>query len=280
MITFTFAGKRKKTAIAAAVILLVFAVVAASVFVSSFFVQQEPRYLMMMREELTRDETITFDAISRTQNVIKGGFPNYSVYQPLENCCGAVGGTGIIGFYDTMFPELIPMFDPVAESGNYKSAKEQAVQDVLSKLYTYMRTNVDGPGVSEDDFKTGLVRYVSEQGYALSFEDLKNGKEVSTNAMLAALDRGIPVVLFCKSGYISRLVEYEDRHVLDKMEIRNNHIMIAYGYDKINYFDKNKTRKETFIRVVSGFSQDGRAAIRLNSDIGIINASAAVVKEV
>ena len=183
-----------------------------------------------------------------------GGAPLYNDTENLPNACGPLAGTAIVAFYDKYYPNLIPGWDSYyPATGKYRPQVSTYTSPVLSELYTLMQTNVKGDGVSESEFKTGLQTYINNHGYSASYTSVKSGSSLNYSACKAAIDSNKVIALFIKPGIIYTLGEYSGYDTLTESTITGNHIMYAYGYIQIKYYDSTGLfRTETFLQVSVG----------------------------
>lgn len=183
-----------------------------------------------------------------------GGAPQFNSTENYANVCGPLAGTGIVAFYDKYYPNLIPGWESYyPATGKYRGQGSAYVSAVLSELYTLMQTNVNGDGVSESEFKTGLQTYITNHGYSASYTNVKSGSSLNYSACKAAIDSNKVIALFIKPGVVYDLGEYSDHDTLVESTITGNHIMFAYGYLQIKYYNNTGLfRTETFLKVSTG----------------------------
>lgn len=183
-----------------------------------------------------------------------GGAPLYSNNDNLANACGPLAGTGIVAFYDKYYPNLIPGWDSYyPATGKYRSQGSTYVTTLLHELYTLMRTNVNGEGVSENEFKTGLQTYINNHGYSASYTSAMSGGSLDFSACKAAIDNNKVIALFIKPGPVYDFVESSGYDTFVESSITGNHIMFAYGYLQINYYNSTGLfRTETLLKVSTG----------------------------
>ena len=183
-----------------------------------------------------------------------GGAPLYDSAEGYTNACGPLAGTAIVAFYDKYCPELIPGWESYyPASGKYRSQGSSYISAVLSELYTLMQTNVHGSGVSESEFKTGLQTYINNHGYSVSYTSAKSGSTLNYASCKAAIDSNKVIVLFTKPGAVYTLGEYSDHDTWTENTISGNHIMYAFGYIQIKYYNSTGLfRTETYLEVSTG----------------------------
>ena len=183
-----------------------------------------------------------------------GGAPIYDATDNLPNACGPLAGTGIVAFYDKYYPNLIPGWDSYyPATGKYRIQGSTYYYSVLHEMYSLMKTNVNGDGVSESEFKTGLQTYITNHGYSASYTNVKSGSTLNYSACKNAIDNNKVIALFIKPGLVYDIAEYSDHDSLIENTIAGNHIMFAYGYLQIKYYNSTGLfRTETFLKVAVG----------------------------
>ena len=214
-------------------------------------------------------EIITFARKEETYIETPNTVPYY--FSPtLDNACGPVGGTIIVGYYDKYFENLIPDYtNYYPATGKYRPQNGDYICPVIEELYDLMQTNVVAPGVSEEECLDGLQAYVEGQGYSISYSTAKtlNGSFNHT-AYQNAINNQQPVLLFCESVELYELFpnETQDRNIIS--QVSNNHIMVGFGYKTIKYYDENDNnfRTDTYLRVASGWDVNNRGYVKINSD--------------
>ena len=196
-----------------------------------------------------------------------GGAPLYNYTAGYSNACGPIAGTAIVAFYDKYYPNLIPDWDSYyPATGKYRPQVTTYTNPVLSELYSLMQTNVKGDGVSESEFKTGLQTYINNHGYSASYTSVISGNSLNYSACKAAIDSNKVIVLFITPGVVYDFAEYSDHDTFTENSIAGNHIMYAYGYIQINYYNNTGLfRTETFLEVSVGRAATTVAYFRVNS---------------
>ena len=196
-----------------------------------------------------------------------GGAPLYNDAENLSNACGPLAGTAIVAFYDKYYPKLIPGWDSYyPATGKYRPQVLTYTSPVLSDLYTLMKTNVNGDGVSESEFKTGLQTYISNHGYSTSYTNVKSGNSLNYDACKTAIDNNKVIALFIKPGVVYKIAEYSDHDTFTESTITGNHIMYAFGYFQINYYySTGWFRTETFLEVSTGRVSPSIAYFKVDS---------------
>ena len=196
-----------------------------------------------------------------------GGAPLYFYTNNLSNVCGPLAGTAIVAFYDKYYPELIPDWDSYyPATGKYRAQVVSYTYPVLNELYTLMQTNVKGDGVSESEFKTGLQAYIANQGYSASYTSAMSGGSLNYSACKAAIDSNKVIALFIRPSAVYEISERSGYDNYIESTISGNHIMYAFGYLQIKYYDSTGLfRTETLLKVSTGRTSPKQAYFRVNS---------------
>ena len=211
-------------------------------------------------------ETIYFTSREVSENITAGGAPTYTATANLTNSCGAVAGSEIVAFYDKYYPELIPGWDSYYTNGKYRIQEGTYVPAVMKELYDLMQTNVNGSGTSEPEFKSGLKTYFSNRNYSLSYQNIKSSSSMNFDACKAAVDANKVMVLFITPGDVYNISEESDHDSLDAYTISGNHIMIAFGYLEIKYYNASGLfRTDRYVEVATGQAGVSTAFYKINS---------------
>ncbi|MDE7329251.1 MAG: hypothetical protein K2N57_05860 [Clostridia bacterium] len=229
-------------------------------------------------------ETIYYSWKDTTTYQINSTFPNYyNTNMSLTNTCANVAGANIVGFYDRYYDNLIPDYTTGIQRGNNytyypMSLNKDKKQAVINTLYASMKTNTKNDGTTQEDFENGLKAYVQSQGRNISYISVISGGNFNFANFDAELRNGRPVAFFL-SGY--NFVSFQDsgsQVSMTKNFYSGNHIIVAYGYQKVNYYNANNTliQSNTYIYVSSGIhNEDGHYL--LNSGGNMIAAEAIVI---
>lgn len=185
-----------------------------------------------------------------------GGAPTFNTTTGISNACGAIAGAEIVAFYDKYYPNLIPGWDSYyPATGKYRGQNGTYIDPMMVELYNLMQTNVAGEGVSESEFKTGLQTYFTNHGYTASFASVKSGSALNYSACKAAVDSNKIIVLFTTPGNIYAISEGSNYDAIASYNISGNHIMIAFGYLQIKYYNSTGLfRTDTYLEIATGRS--------------------------
>lgn len=206
-------------------------------------------------------EQIEFSTKTDDIIYINESFPEYyNTNSSLNNACANVAGSIIIGYYDRYY-DLIPnCLVGAVRGGNYfyfpMIVNTSAVQNVINILYEKMDTNVINIGTTQEQYKAGLINYVDSRNRVVDFESVLTGNSLDMEKLDEAITNQRPVSLFLSGYNLCDISESATEYSIDKYVSSGNHIMIAYGYRIIRYFDDagNNFRTDIFLLVSSGHS--------------------------
>jgi len=227
----------------------------------------------------SEQEVINYSTKTVTNEAVNPSYPDcYNLNNALQNYCANVGGVNIINrFYDELIPDYISGF---MRKNNYiyydmpvNSEKKQAVIDTL---YQYMRTEATS-GTTQEWYKKGLQRYVNEKGRQISFTSILSNNQFDLNKFSAQIKLGRPVTLYVTNFNITSVVNYDNETTLYKSIFDGSHIMIAYGYQKVDYYNENGglITSKIYLKVSTGISMASGVYVVNNN--GSLNDAEAVL---
>lgn len=176
------------------------------------------------------------------------GAPNYYPDATLPNGCGAAAGATILGFYDK-YMDTIKNWSSVLPNGMYKKQDAVYVAQVMKALFDEMNTNATQPGVTENDFLTGLQNYTQSLGFSVNYDYIGNVSTLNYTSMKSAFSNNRAVVLFIKPDNLYSITNNSNTDTISTNYISANHILIAYGYYEIQYTLSSGTRTDTYLYV-------------------------------
>lgn len=196
-----------------------------------------------------------------------GGAPQYSQLNEHSNACGAVAGAEIVAFYDKYYSNLIPNWvSYYAASGKYRMQDATYVPALMRDLYTRMRTNVDDVGVSEEEFKSGLQSYINAQGYGVSYQNVASSGSVDYDACKAAVQNNKVIALLVRAGNVYTIQDSGSYALITPTNIAGLHIMVAYGYKTITYYNASGAfRTDRYLVVATGYNSPKFAYYKIDS---------------
>lgn len=181
-------------------------------------------------------ETIYFSSKAIDYYFPKYFYPEYRALNGMTNACGAVAGAEIVAYYDKSYGNLIPDWQSYDSDGKYCSQDDVYVPELMWDLYNRMNTNVNGPGVSEQEFLDGLKSYVHDHGYTISYRSLVNGSDFDFNTYKNAVKTYRTAVLFSNPGDVYFVGETDTYDVVTGINIPSAHIMTGCGYYVYRYY--------------------------------------------
>ena len=197
----------------------------------------------------------------------------------MENVCGPVAGTNIVGYYDRWCTNLIPDYEPgmVTSSGAYRYFPDLALEatcNVIETLYDLMKVAEIG-GTTSKNFKSGLNTYVSNQGYSLSYYSFySSATMVDLDKLTTAVEQGkVGLVMCSEYNYIGSItnVTSEGRVLVSKKNSTTGHMMMVFGYQTLAFYqDGEYLESRTFLYVCSGYGSCDIGYMELN-DFSVID---------
>lgn len=227
-------------------------------------------------------ETFTYSRKEVSQYQINNTFPDYyNTNVSLTNTCANVAGANVIGYYDRYYDELIPnCASGILRGTNYVyyemllfKEKKQAVIDLL---YTAMKTNTIDDGTTENDCLEGLAEYVEGKGRDITYSSVMTGEELNFDEFDAELKEGKPIMFFLSGYNFVSVNDLGSSVTITINEYTGNHIIVAYGYQKIDYYDANNRLVESKIYIFISSGIDNTSGFYLLNYGGNINSAKAV----
>ncbi len=247
-------------------VLLLASVVAFGAWAPASAQEDEVRYVDAQVISTISSETIYFTSRDVNLNTTDGKAPFFASAGVGENSCGAVAGAEIVAFYDKYYPNLIPNWESYMPSnGKYKFQDDEHILPLMQELYDLMQINVQGHGVSEAEFKTGLTKYFNNHGYSLGYQNVKSGSGLNFNSCVSAIDNNKIIVLFTTVGDLYFYNVGSSQDTISTYSVTGNHIMIAYGYVEVKYYnDTGLFRTERMLLVATGWGGLSTAYYKIN----------------
>lgn len=198
----------------------------------------------------------------------------------MQNTCANVAGANIIGYYDRYFENLIPNIKPGVGTNKYtyyamtrNMAEKQAV---INDLYNRMQTNTVGPGNTQTQYKNGITSYVLSKGLTTTFNSVMSNGSFDLNKAKIQLQNGNPISLYMSSYGFTKVTDDGSLVTLDKSLYNDNHIVIAFGYEKVSYYNVNGVliRSEIYLRIATGLQ--GVTGVYVVNNYGNLNDAESV----
>lgn len=205
-------------------------------------------------------ETINYNRKEIISYKINESFPDYyNTNTSINNTCANVAGANIIGFYDRYYDDLIPNYTTGIQRANGYTYYPMTLnadkkQSVINILYNTMETNTKSDGTSKDDCIKGLRNYVQVQGRSINYTSVMANGLFNLDKFDNELRNGNPVMFFLSGYNFVSITDTGSQAIIDKSIYMGNHIVVAYGYQKINYYNTNNNlvKSNTYIEVSTG----------------------------
>lgn len=224
----------------------------------------EDRYADAPTYSLYATETISFT--SKQTDTKRNPAPKYTAITGMTNACGPVAGTEVIAYYDKYYENMIPDWQSYyPANGRYRLQDKVYVPSVMNELYTNMRTNVDGEGVTADEFLNGLTQYINGKGYSVSYQNVVSGSNIDYAACKTAINNEKVIVLLSRATDIYAISENTTHDTISSMTIGALHIMVASGYHEVSYYNGSTlTRTDKYLYGSSGSLNAGIVYYKVN----------------
>ena len=173
------------------------------------------------------------------------------------NTCAVSAGGNVLTYYDRLYPDLIPNYQPYYLWGVFTyGGQTTGINTMMDKLYTLMGTNDDGTTVA--GFKSGLTSYAKSSGQSISFEQVTGSHHnTDIDRIKSALKQEKVAAIFMSNYTVTdkNAIKLNDNY----SEIVYNvftgyHVMVVYGYRDIYYYNSSGSLigRDTFFYVCTG----------------------------
>ncbi|MCL2847835.1 MAG: hypothetical protein FWE13_03690, partial [Firmicutes bacterium] len=182
--------------------------------------------------------------------------------------CGVTGGAVVFGFYNRRINNLIPnQTAGMYMSGRWMwSGRQEGARELQSRLFMLMG---GGHGVTIHQYIWGMMMQAGLKGRSITLQSVRTGhNQLNEAAMTAAFRRGELVSLFM-AGYsivpFAGIQTHTDHDLIFHNISSGNHIMIAYGYRRIRYYNEANQliRNDIYLYVKTGFQLPAHALVPL-----------------
>lgn len=182
--------------------------------------------------------------------------------------CGITAAGVTVAYNDITLTNLIPNFTPASQVWGawFWNTPTSDVSLMYSLLNLYMGNN-GYEGVTISEYKDGLVTYVNMRGYNIAYTDVRAGNNSLTSGFKDTINNGKLVSLFFNTFNISfNGVQHYPNSKYDYVDLTQYaglHIMVAYGYKEIKYYNASGLfRTDFYAAVQTGYSSN--SWIRIN----------------
>jgi len=233
--------------------------------------EQSYRKYKTMARGGTPGETITERIDWHRREVVTNRInPGIPGYMSSYNCGVTAGGLVVAWYHHLPHINLIPNHNPgFWFNGVFRWANSTAaVHNMFSNLHTRMG-GLGPQGVTIPQFITGLGSYVLSQNHTMSLDSVRANNNELRPSFKTAIANGQPVSLFLYGFNVmgmSGLRSFDGHDTVFFVQYSGAHVMLAYGYHIISYFDENNVmfRQDTYLFVNTGFGGTGDL-MRINS---------------
>lgn len=230
---------------------------------------------------VTTTQTFSYSTKTTESYFINSSVPAYYDTANRDYTCAPVAGANLIGFYDRYFPNLVPDIATGYTRGTrytyYPMLRyETQLQSLINDLASRMGTGSSGTTLNE--FETGMTSYVASKNLNITYIDVTAAQ---TNALdlenaIVQLKDGNPIAFFTSGINFTTFTDTGSSVTMTIRSANDNHVFVAYGYQKVIYYDAsgNIVRECISFQVSSG--EDGLTGYYVLNLNGNINAAKAV----
>ncbi len=176
----------------------------------------------------------------------------------LSNACAPIAGANIIQYWDRFCENLIPDYTSYTFMYNryFYKGPDSTIQSMTEQIYKDMQTNISAPGTTETEFKNGIKKFCTRQGYnTVNFNSCMSNKKFNYELAKQRINDGQPLAIFVDTFIVTNIGEQTGYDYLDNLIGNGCHVMAGFGYKEVSYIlNDNTTRKDNYIAVASGFS--------------------------
>jgi len=141
------------------------------------------------------------------------------------------------------------------------------VTSMLDELFIRMGGNP--AGVTMQQYITGMQGYVNARGRNIQLTSLRTGHNQLNEAQMKANFRNGNLMTLFASGFsivaFDGIRTHSNHDIINHGTSTGNHIMMAYGYRRIRYYNaaNQLIRNDLYVYVHTGFSSPVRALVPL-----------------
>ena len=218
----------------------------------------------------THIEEYSYDSYTVSYTNIDTLVPNYYSSYGTNGCTPTAGGI-ITCYYDSIYTNLIPNYEPYQIYNNkvYWRTQNETSVALEIELYNLMGTNTQAPGTSVAQFKSGMTTYYNNHGYNIAYNNVTNSL-TSANA-INWFTQEKPVILFLTSYDFYPAVQFRINEtsysILGQRETAG-HAVVACAYFEFTFYTNNQvSRLEKWLYVAFGNSNYGYLSLNDTSYI-------------
>lgn len=230
---------------------------------------------------VTTTDTFSYSTKTTESYFINSSVPAY--YDTLDRAymCAPIAGANLIGFYDRYFPNLVPDIATGYARGTrytyYPMLRyETQLQSLINDLASRMGTGSSGTTLNE--FETGMTSYVASKNLNITYIDVTAAQ---TNALdlgnaIVQLKDGNPIAFFTSGINFTTFTDTGSSVIMTIKSSSDNHVFVAYGYQKVIYYDASGNIVRECISFQASSGEDGLTGYYVLNLNGNINAAKAV----
>lgn len=212
----------------------------------------------------TTTQTFSYSTKTTESYFINTSVPAYYDTANRDYTCAPVAGANLIGFYDRYFPNLVPDIATGYARGtryNYyaMSRYETQLQSLINDLATRMGTNSNG--TNKDGFMTGFSSYVASRNLNVTFtnitQEVTNAFVLDFEQAVAQLKNGNPIAFFTSGVNFTTFTDTGSSVSMTIRSANDNHIFVAYGYQKVIYYDASGNVLRKYISFSTSSGENG-----------------------
>lgn len=231
----------------------------------------------------TTTQTFSYSTKTTESYFINTSVPAYYDTANRDYTCAPVAGANLIGFYDRYFPNLVPDIATGYARGtryNYyaMSRYETQLQSLINDLATRMGTNSNG--TNKDGFMTGFSSYVASRNLNVTFtnitQEVTNAFVLDFEQAVAQLKNGNPIAFFTSGVNFTTFTDTGSSVSMTIKSANDNHIFVAYGYQKVIYYDASGNVLRKYISFSTSSGENGLKGYYVLNNNMIVESALAV----
>lgn len=230
---------------------------------------------------VTTTDTFSYSTKTTESYFINSSVPAYYDTANRNYTCAPVAGANLIGFYDRYFPNLVSDIATGYARGTrytyYPMLRyETQLQSLINDLASRMGTGSSGTTLNE--FETGMTSYVASKNLNITYIDVTAAQ---TNALdlenaIVQLKDGNPIAFFTSGINFTTFTDTGSSVIMTIKSSSDNHVFVAYGYQKVIYYDASGNIVRECISFQASSGEDGLTGYYVLNLNGNINAAKAV----
>lgn len=215
----------------------------------------------------TKTEEINYIEKTERKKELSKRHPALYEVEGYPNACASIAGAAVVQYWDRYKTDLIENYIPGNNLANqyiYK-AYDSTLEGVIKQLFVDMDTNKVAPGASTNQFKTGMTKYCSRQGYNINFSSCMTNKAFDYQKAKSFADNEFPIVLFLNTFNIVTIKSNGEMDLVEYQIGNVTHVMAGFGYKVVNYTLSNGNKRvDEYIIVASGYRRAKSGYLNIN----------------